>query len=119
MVGVAFGIYLPSSKYPSGFTKNETLQSWTCKWKRPLDGSNIDSDDTYLEAPAHFARDCAASRAGFALTCALIGLEVVMGIAAAAGYLFMKRMAKRRNRDMSETLEVKVMDPLSDRQIID
>lgn len=79
----------------------------------------MDSNDTYLEAPAHFARDCAASRAGFALTCALVGLEVVMGITAAAGYLFMKRMAKRRNAEMSETLEVKVTDYLSDRQTID
>lgn len=52
-----------------------------------------------LHPPARFARDCAASRAGFVLLALLIGLEVVMGVAAAAGYWFEWTMTKRRRNE--------------------
>ena len=109
LVGVTFAIYPPSSKYPSGFTVNETLQSWTCKWKKPLDGNIAGPDGTPLHAPTHFARDCAASRAGFALMCVLIALEIVMAVAAVAGYLLTRRAAGQRadERVVSETVVVK------------
>lgn len=86
VTGVAFAIYLPSSTYPSGFTYNETLHSWTCKWKSLRDVNALDDDGDPLHAPADFSRDCMETRAGFILLGFLIGLEVMMGAAAAVGW---------------------------------
>lgn len=94
LVGVLFALYLPSSTYPPGFTVNETLQSWTCKWADP---PKVAGARVMVSAPIHFARDCKDSRAGFVLLCVLLGLEAVMGFAAAAGYLLERNVAKENS----------------------
>lgn len=87
LVGIIFIIYRPSSNYPSGFSNNETLHSWTCKWKT---GANGDT------TPVHFSRDCTNTRAGFAMLCLSLGLEILMGIAAAVGSLSQRGVSRRR-----------------------
>ncbi|KAJ5126545.1 hypothetical protein N7448_007324 [Penicillium atrosanguineum] len=97
LIGLLFIIYLPSSAYPSGFTENETLYSWTCKWK------NTSSTTT----PLHFSRDCHNTRAGFALLCFLLGLEIVMGVGAALGSYFQRDVSRRREQEFQlEKLEI-------------
>ncbi|KUL90360.1 hypothetical protein ZTR_02056 [Talaromyces verruculosus] len=93
IVGVAFSIYLPSATYPDGFTVSETIHSWTCKWRSVGSLSNSNDDVT---APANFSRICAESRAGFVLLGLLIGLEVVMCAAAAAGYMLEMTVSRQR-----------------------
>lgn len=83
-------IYLPFSKYPAGFSTNETLESWTCKWRRGTSGTTI---------PHYFNRNCVNSRAGFALMCTLIGMEVLMGISAAAGTWLQRGVSRRREQE--------------------
>lgn len=100
IVGVAFAIYLPSATYPDGFTVSETIHSWTCKWR------SVGSDDS-VTAPANFARICAESRAGFVMLGLLIGLEVIMCAAGAAGYMLEMTVSKQRktsvgNAEMGE-----------------
>ncbi|KAJ5226456.1 hypothetical protein N7468_007681 [Penicillium chermesinum] len=98
LVGILFSIYLPSSTYPTGYTRNETLQSWTCKW------SSYDGDTT---APSHFSRDCHDSRAGFALLYVLLALEICMGFGALAGAWFQKSVGRRREEQLQlEKLEI-------------
>lgn len=98
LVGIIFIIYRPSSSYPSGFTGNETLQSWTCKWK---DGSSGQT------TPINFSRDCSSNRAGFALLCLTLGLEILMGIAAAMGSLSQRGVSRRREEQFQlEKLEI-------------
>ncbi|KAE8555133.1 hypothetical protein EYB25_003681 [Talaromyces marneffei] len=92
IVGVAFSIYLPSASYPDGFTVSETIHSWTCKWKS---AGSLSSNDS-ITAPANFSRICSESRAGFVLLGLLIGLEVVMCAAAAAGYVLEMTVSKQR-----------------------
>ncbi|KAJ6156059.1 hypothetical protein N7497_004944 [Penicillium chrysogenum] len=87
LVGILFIIYLPSSDYPAGFSKNETLHSWTCKWKIGTSGT---------KPPRHFERDCINTRAGFCLLCVLVGLEILMGLVAAVGIWFQRDVARRR-----------------------
>ncbi|KAJ5088507.1 hypothetical protein N7456_012123 [Penicillium angulare] len=95
LVGVLFIIYRPSSKYPTGFTKNETLSSWTCKW------------DKSSTAPIHFARDCHATHAGFALLCLVLALEICMGIASAVGTWLQRDVGRRREEQAQlEKLEI-------------
>lgn len=94
IVGVAFSIYLPSATYPDGFTVSETIHSWTCKWRSV--GSLSSADD--VTAPANFSRICAESRAGFVLLGLLIGLEIVMCAAAAAGYMLEMTVSRQRKR---------------------
>ncbi|KAJ5970214.1 uncharacterized protein N7479_000132 [Penicillium vulpinum] len=98
LVSILFIIYLPSSDYPAGFSKNETLHSWTCKWKTGT-GSTT--------APRHFDRDCINTRAGFVLLCVLVGMEVLMGFVAAAGTWFQRDVARRRaEQSQLEKLEI-------------
>ncbi|KAJ5676532.1 uncharacterized protein N7477_002165 [Penicillium maclennaniae] len=98
LIGLLFTIYLPSSTYPVGFTENETLHSWTCKWKNNTSSTTI---------PVHFTRDCHNSRAGFALLCVLLGLEIVMGVGAALGSYFQKDVSRRREQEFQlEKLEI-------------
>jgi hypothetical protein len=105
IVGVAFSIYLPSAKYPDGFTVGETIHSWTCKWDS-LNGVNgTNADGKSLTAPHDFSRICIDSRAGFVLMGLLVGLEVLMGAAGAAGFLLdltVSRQRKLSNADMGE-----------------
>ncbi|CAP79032.1 hypothetical protein E8E15_005369 [Penicillium rubens] len=96
LVGILFIIYLPSSDYPAGFSKNETLHSWTCKWKTGTSGT---------KPPRHFERDCINTRAGFCLLCVLVGLEILMGLVAAVGIWFQRDVAGRR-ADQLEKLEI-------------
>lgn len=91
---MAFSIYLPSAVYPDGFSVGETIHSWTCKWKSVSSISN--SSQQSLSDPANFARICAESRAGFVLLGLLIGLEVIMCAAAAAGYMLEMSVARQR-----------------------
>ncbi|EED22315.1 conserved hypothetical protein [Talaromyces stipitatus ATCC 10500] len=107
IVGVAFSIYLPSATYPEGFTVSETIHSWTCKWKS-IDSISGGNNQT-LSAPANFSRVCAESRAGFVLSGLLIGLEIFMCAAAAAGYML--DMNVSRQRKSSNADEFHVMEP--------
>ncbi|KAJ5581541.1 hypothetical protein N7535_000161 [Penicillium sp. DV-2018c] len=98
LVGVLFIIYLPSSGYPPGFSKNETLPSWTCKWRVGTSGSKI---------PSHFSRDCVNTRAGFVMLCVLLGMEASMGLAAAAGTWVQRDVSRRRQAQAQlEKLEI-------------
>ncbi|KAJ5746956.1 uncharacterized protein N7511_008652 [Penicillium nucicola] len=87
LVGILFIKYLPSSSYPAGFSKNETLHSWTCKWK---------TGTSTTATPANFDRDCTNTRAAFVLLCVLVGMEVFMGVIAALGIWFQKDVSRRR-----------------------
>ncbi|KAG2421046.1 hypothetical protein HFD88_000662 [Aspergillus terreus] len=98
LVGVLFAIYQPGSHKPSGFSGDETLHSWTCKWK------SVRGESSAVSAPAHFARDCAVTEAGFALLCALIGLEVILGAVAGAG-IWLERGVSRQREDERLQLE--------------
>ncbi|OQE17636.1 hypothetical protein PENSTE_c020G08856 [Penicillium steckii] len=98
LVGILFIIYRPSSSHPSGFTENETLHSWTCKWKNSSDGQTT---------PIDFLRDCRGTRAGFALLCVALGLEVLMAIAAGVGSLTQRGVSRRRQEQFQlEKLEI-------------
>ncbi|KAJ5465583.1 hypothetical protein N7530_009370 [Penicillium desertorum] len=98
LVSILFIIYLPSSDYPAGFSKNETLHSWTCKWKTGTSGT---------KTPRHFDRDCTNTRAGFVLLCVLVGLEGLMGLVAAVGMWFQRDVARRRAEQFQlEKLEI-------------
>jgi hypothetical protein len=98
LVGIIFMIYRPSASYPSGFSQGETLRSWTCKWK---------SSNGSTSTPIHFTRDCHETRAGFALLCVLLGLEILMGLAAAAGTLSQRDVSRRRDQQVQlEKLEI-------------
>lgn len=97
-MGVIFAIYRPGSHKPSGFSNDETLHSWTCKWE------SVRGESSAVSAPAHFARDCAATEAGFALLCALIGLEVILGAVAGAG-IWLERGVSRQREDERLQLE--------------
>ncbi|KAK9655161.1 hypothetical protein V6Z96_003353 [Aspergillus fumigatus] len=92
-VGLAFAIYLPQSTYPSGFSHNETLRSWTCKWKAMR--SVTTSENASLHAPTHFERDCRETKAGFVLLALLIGLEVV-GSAVGVFGVWLERIVSRQ-----------------------
>ncbi|KAJ5312008.1 hypothetical protein PENANT_c022G04479 [Penicillium antarcticum] len=87
LVGILFIKYLPSSNYPAGFSKNETLHSWTCKWKTGTSTTNT---------PTHFDRDCINTHAAFVLLCVLVGMEVLMGVVAALGTWFQRDVSRRR-----------------------
>jgi hypothetical protein len=98
LVGILFIKYLPSSNYPAGFSKNETLHSWTCKWK---------TGTSNTKTPTHFDRDCINSRAAFVLLCLLVGMEVLMGVVAAMGTFFQRDVSRRRAAQFQlEKLEV-------------
>ncbi|CAI7599998.1 unnamed protein product [Penicillium glandicola] len=98
LVGILFMIYLPSSDYPAGFSKNETLHSWTCKWKTGTSGT---------KTPRHFDRDCINTRAGFVLLCVLVGMEVLMGLVAALDMWFQRDISRRRAEQFQlEKLEI-------------
>ncbi|KAJ5167484.1 uncharacterized protein N7482_006265 [Penicillium canariense] len=98
LIGITFTIYRPSASYPSGFTENETLRSWTCKW-------TVSNETT--STPIDFSRDCHDTRAGFALLCVLLGLEILMGLAAAAGTWFQRDVSRLRDEQVQlEKLEL-------------
>jgi len=86
LVGIIFAIYLPSSSYPAGFSGNETIHSWTCKWQS-LNGVSVQgSNGQPLAAPDNFASMCMETRAGFILLGLLIGLEIVLGVSGVSGW---------------------------------
>ncbi|KAJ5901524.1 hypothetical protein N7495_002052 [Penicillium taxi] len=98
LVGILFTLYLPSSTYPIGFTENETLHTWTCKWK---------SSSEDVSSPIYFSRDCIESRAGFALLYVLLALEILMGITAAVGTWLQRDVSRRREEQAQlERLEI-------------
>ncbi|GLI72086.1 hypothetical protein PoHVEF18_000254 [Penicillium ochrochloron] len=98
LIGIIFTIYRPSASYPSGFSDGETLHSWTCKW---------DSSSGSTSSPVHFSRDCHETRAGFAMLCVLLGLEILMGLAAAAGTWSQRDVSRRREQQVQlEKLEI-------------
>ncbi|KAL2871811.1 uncharacterized protein BJX67DRAFT_88353 [Aspergillus lucknowensis] len=101
LVGLIFAIHLPGSSYPDNFSDVETLDSWTCKWKVSHDlPSGFSSDNlTVSPAPAQFARDCSATYAAFILLGFLIGLEIIMGVAAGLGTWLELSVAKQRGQD--------------------
>ncbi|GAD91653.1 conserved hypothetical protein [Paecilomyces variotii No. 5] len=101
VTGVIFAIHMPSSKYPNGFTNYETIHSWTCRWKS-LKGVNITDNGQSLSAPASFSHDCMETRAGFILLGLLIGLEVIMGAGAAAGWFLERSVEKKRCEEAFE-----------------
>ncbi|KAF7179091.1 hypothetical protein CNMCM7691_008020 [Aspergillus felis] len=94
-VGVAFAINLPQSTYPGGFSHNETLHSWTCKWKAMR--SVTSSENASLHAPTHFERDCRETRAGFVLLALLIGLEVAGGAVGVFGVWLERNVSRQRS----------------------
>ncbi|OKL56034.1 hypothetical protein UA08_08713 [Talaromyces atroroseus] len=105
IVGVAFSIYLPSAKYPDGYTVGETIHSWTCKWDS-LNGVNgTNANGKPLTAPSHFSRICTDSEAGFVLMGLLVGLEVLMGAAGAAGFLLDLTVSRQRKLSNAEAGE--------------
>lgn len=58
-------------------------------------------------SPIHFARDCHSTRAGFALLCSLLGLEIFMGIGAAVGAWFQRDVSRRREEQVQlEKLDI-------------
>lgn len=85
IVCVAFAIHLPAGSHPTGFTNSETIQSWSCKWQ-----------STASNGTSGFSTICKESRAGFVLLSILIGLEVLMGVAAVAGHLLDMSVEKKR-----------------------
>jgi hypothetical protein len=87
LISVLFIIYRPSSDYPAGFNENETLHSWTCKWKTGTSG---------ISSPSHFDRDCTSTRAAFVLLCVLVGMEALMGIVGVVGIWFQRDVSRRR-----------------------
>ncbi|KAF9249778.1 hypothetical protein DTO013E5_8227 [Penicillium roqueforti] len=98
LAGILFIIYPPSSDYPAGFNKKETLHSWTCKWKNGTSSINT---------PRHFDRDCINTRAGFVLLCVLVGMEVLMGLVAAVGTWFQRDISRHRAEQFQlEKLEI-------------
>lgn len=98
LISLLFIIYRPGSTYPSGFTENETLHSWTCKWK---------SAPNSTTAPINFSRDCHATRAGFALLCVVLALEVLLGVSVAVGSYYQRDVARRREEQFQfEKLEI-------------
>ncbi|KKK12245.1 hypothetical protein ARAM_004862 [Aspergillus rambellii] len=111
LIGVVFAIYLPGSLYPSGFSENETLHSWTCKWKVSHSVPSVLSsgDNEAAPPPSHFARDCAATHAGFALLGLLIGLEVLMIIASGLGTWLELSVAKKRMQGQYQLEKIEMM----------
>ncbi|OJJ63761.1 hypothetical protein ASPSYDRAFT_138532 [Aspergillus sydowii CBS 593.65] len=109
LVGLVFAIYLPGSSYPADFDGVETLHSWTCKWKvshnLPLGFSDA-ANETVSPAPANFARDCSATCAAFVLLGFLIGLEVIMGVAAGLGTWLELSVARQRAHDQYQLEKV-------------
>jgi hypothetical protein len=95
-VCVAFAIHIPASPHPTGFTTSETIHSWSCKWQSIGSVNATSMNGGSLGAPSGFSTICKESRAGFILLSVLIGLEVIMGIAAIAGHLFELSVAKKR-----------------------
>lgn len=108
VVGVIFSIYLPSAIYPSGFTSNETIHSWSCKWASMQGVNATTADGQPLTAPADFSRNCMETRAGFILLGLLIGLEIIMGAAAAAGWWLEKSVSKQRKFGEAELGQIEI-----------
>ncbi|KAL4909941.1 hypothetical protein BDW74DRAFT_144082 [Aspergillus multicolor] len=109
LVSLVFAIYLPGSSYPANFSSVETLHSWTCKWKAAHDlplGFSDPASETVSPAPVHFARDCTATHAGFILLGILIGVEVIMGIAAGVGTWLELSVAKQRGQEQYQLEKV-------------
>jgi len=54
-----------------------------------------------------FSRDCKGTRAGFALLCVALGLEIIMGVVAAVGSLAQRGVSRRRQEQFQlEKLEI-------------
>ncbi|EAW07185.1 uncharacterized protein ACLA_018890 [Aspergillus clavatus NRRL 1] len=104
-IGLAFSIYLPRSTYPDGFSQNETLHSWTCKWKAL--GSVTSSEDADVHAPTHFARDCRETQAAFVILALLVGLEVVRGVVALAA-LWLDRSVVKQREDSAQLEKIRI-----------
>ena len=87
----------------------DTIHTWTCKW---YDGANnFNSDVISLElpmykgivAPSGFGRVCRESMAGFGLTFAGVGIEVIALTVAAVGLWIESRISKvRKQRAMGD-----------------
>lgn len=101
-VCVAFAIHLPAFQYPTGFTTSETIHSWSCKWQSIGSINATSLSGGSLGAPSGFSTICKESQAGFILLCTLIGLEVIMGIAAIVGHLLEWNVAKKRKMHNTE-----------------
>ncbi|CAK37243.1 hypothetical protein CBS63078_4724 [Aspergillus niger] len=114
LVGLVFVIYQPGAKHPSGFSEMETLHSWTCKWGVVRDDYTSSGDGTVsasasynatggdVTVPVHFKRDCEVTRAGFALLCVLLGLEVVMGGVVAVGVWVKRKVGGVRGGSLED-----------------
>lgn len=109
LVGIVLAIHLPSSSALHGFARQETLHSWTCKWKSVRGTPSINLDNTLATPPSHFARDCATTRAAFIMMGLLVGLEIIMGIAVGAGIWFERNVSKQRGQDMPQTEKVEMV----------
>jgi hypothetical protein len=57
------------------------------------------NDETVSPVPSQFARDCSATYAAFILLGFLIGLEIIMGVAAGVGTWLELSVAKQRGQD--------------------
>ena len=66
-------------------------------------------DDTVTPPPAHFARDCALTRASFVLTGLAVGLAILMGVAAGVGVWFERSVSRQRGQDTSPLQKVDIM----------
>ncbi|KAF7592301.1 hypothetical protein BBP40_000432 [Aspergillus hancockii] len=108
LVGFVFTIYLTGANPPAGFSNVETLHSWTCKWKAVHGPLTAKVDDTATSPPAHFARDCALTRASFILTGLVMGAEILMGVMAGVGVWVERTVAKRRVLDAAQLVKVDV-----------
>lgn len=108
LAGLVFAIHLPGSNPPSGFSRVETLHSWTCKWKTMHGQLRTDVDDTATPPPSHFARDCGLTGASFILTGLVVGLEILMGVAAGVGVWFERSVTRQREEDASPVRKVEV-----------
>ncbi|KOC14899.1 hypothetical protein AFLA70_266g001880 [Aspergillus flavus AF70] len=109
LVGLIFAVHLPDTNPPNGFTKVETLHSWTCKWKTVHGPLSPKVDDTVTPPPAHFARDCALTRASFILTGLAVGLAILMGLAAGVGVWFERSVSQQREQDTSPLRKINIM----------
>jgi hypothetical protein len=99
LVGVIFAMYLPWATYPSGFTQGETIHSWTCKWESLDRAATTGQDGQSLYPPAGFHHSCLETRAGFILLGLLVGLEILMGAAATAGWWLEHTVTKQRKTE--------------------
>ncbi|KAH8699143.1 hypothetical protein BGW36DRAFT_449306 [Talaromyces proteolyticus] len=82
----------------------------TIGWQSLGSVNGTTSSGQSLTAPTDFSRMCVESRAGFVLLGLLIGLEIIMGFAAVAGYWLERAVVRQRKMYNLEANQF-VMEP--------